>query len=419
MNVKNKMNKVIKHIAENNQTPFYVFDENALLENLNLFRQALLAYYPKVIIGYSVKTNYTPSIVEVAKNNGCYAEVVSTIELELAKKLNFEFGKVIFNGPYKQASDLKLAIELGSIIHFDHLYQINLFLGLNNEDKKKARIGLRANIDLSEKLLEKKIAKGGIIPRFGLNQDELSQAVKSLKDNSINIISLHGHCSSSDRSAENYSEIAKTLLDIRKSEKLENLQYIDIGGGFLGEIPNIWQPTYSPSFLDYAKAIFDIMKNDNWFMKNEPTVIIEPGMSVVANTMKLITAIVAEKKIGDSNLIGVDASFYNVRPTMHTKALPFSHIKINDSNKVEPKAEFKAIVGATCMERDILLENVELDSPEKGDLIVIENVGAYCSVLTPNFICLQPAIFHIKNETIILSKKTQNFESFFTDFIIN
>ena len=63
------------------QTPCFVFDEAELRQNFSDFRRALADHWsPYANVAYSVKTNPFPWILEVARDEGCYAEVVSNEE---------------------------------------------------------------------------------------------------------------------------------------------------------------------------------------------------------------------------------------------------------------------------------------------------------------------------------------------------
>ena len=63
------------------QTPCFVFDEAELRRNFSDFRRALADHWsPHANVAYSVKTNPFPWILEVARDEGCYAEVVSNEE---------------------------------------------------------------------------------------------------------------------------------------------------------------------------------------------------------------------------------------------------------------------------------------------------------------------------------------------------
>lgn len=411
-------NTLLCDLVSQHRTPFYVIDQEKFEQNLQRFKNAIAQYYQPVQVAYSFKTNYTPLLCKIAKEQGCFAEVVSGLELELASRLGFEQGRIIFNGPLKFKEEIETAIALGAIINLDALSQVETFLSLSPELIKQGKIGLRLNIDLSEKLLSKKIAKGGILPRFGLNRDEFKVAVSQLKAAGCPVISIHGHCSSSDRAAENYTAIIKEMLGAIEACQLNKIKYFDIGGGYGGVMPAIWEIHNSPTFDDYAYAINEGIKGSAWFKEHQPDFVIEPGMSVIADCVSLVTGITSIKALQDQCVVGVDANYFHVRPTLHLKPLPYRLLTMNTSSLSTELVPVKAVVGATCMERDILLSDISVPTPQTGDCILIENVGAYCSVLSPNFISKQPAILVVKQKTkeCAIARTHQSFEDFFAGY---
>jgi len=397
-------------------TPFFLFDETRFRENVQAFRKAMTACHPDIILGYSIKTNYLPRLCLVAKEMGCYAEVVSTMELELAAKLKFPKGNVIFNGPYKTPENISIAISLGGYIHLDSLEQVQMLLGLPKAELKNALIGLRVNVDLTSDLDGRaKIAKGGVVPRFGMPVEDVATAVEMIRNSGCDVISLHGHASSSDRSPINYTRIAQLLLDIAKDFELNNLELLDVGGGFAGELPETWIVSDPPSFEDYASAIFAPLISDAWFQSRKIKVGIEPGMSIVANCLSYVTGIVSRKKIAGQNLLGVDGNYFDVRPTLHRKVLP---AKILGTKSTNHETISYIVVGATCMERDILLESLEASvDASPGDRIRIENLGAYTFVLSPDFINYSCAIYGQKSDgTLYSMRRAQRLEDFFVTY---
>jgi len=401
----------------NKPTPYFLFDTQKFTNNIISFEKSLKSIWSNSIIAYSIKTNYTPGICMLARELNCYGEAVSTMELELVKKLKFPFGRSIFNGPLKSQDDMKLAIDLGSIINLDSLQQIYDFLDLPQELKDNAIIGLRLNVDLGKN----KIASGETIPRFGIPDNEISIAVQTLTKRNIQIQSLHGHASSSDRKPENYSFISNYLIKTVEQYKLINIKYLDVGGGFYGSVPDIWGMQDIPSYQDYADAIFKPLLASDLFKKLKPNVIIEPGMSVVADTMSYITSVVSKKTILEKNILGMDGNYFDVRPTLHQKPLPFS--VVFSKNDSEEKAILKTytLTGSTCMERDILLKDVSIsENIEIGDQVIIENLGAYTNVLSPNFINYACPIYSIsENGSYNTLRNTQSFDEFFTSYNFN
>ena len=103
------------------KTPCYVFDKDKLLNNTKDFQQALNKNFGRGIIGYSVKTNSYPSMLSCLKNIGCFAEVVSYTEYELALNIGFNKNQIVYNGPAKSKKTFIEAII--NSIFFNSIYR--------------------------------------------------------------------------------------------------------------------------------------------------------------------------------------------------------------------------------------------------------------------------------------------------------
>lgn len=396
----------IDNLAKKYGTPFYLMDVDKYLENVNSFCNAFKAKYDKIIVGYSFKTNYVPSLCRTAKEIGCYAEVVSEMEYALAKQIGFK--NIILNGPIKKDTLLITALKDKSIINLDSIYELETILNykaLNPTDD--IAIGLRINIDLTGEDGCSKIQNGLRVGRFGFSMPLLEKIIPMLRKNGIRIASLHGHTSSSDRAVANYKIITLQMLKTCEKFNLTDLQYFDVGGGFFGAAANGIDVSNKPKYIDYANAILDICLDNNWFLKTKPTIVIEPGASVVSNVFSYVSSIFQTKEIAGKRFLTTDGTVFDVKPTFHSLMLPHDFFVKGDYHNF-----YKAdLVGSTCMEKDVILNDV--DVPEcigYGDYVKINGVGAYTLSLTPIFINFLSPIIGMKGEKHFLARRRQTIE---------
>jgi diaminopimelate decarboxylase len=85
-----------------NEKAAFIIDQQQFEDNLHLMQTSFLSYYPKVTIGYSYKTNYIPVICKAAHENGCWAEVVSEMEVDMALYPLVDKSNIIYNGPFNR-----------------------------------------------------------------------------------------------------------------------------------------------------------------------------------------------------------------------------------------------------------------------------------------------------------------------------
>lgn len=383
--------------------PFYIMDAEKYRSNVNGFRNAFKQRYGKVIVGYSFKTNYVPALCQIAKDKGCYAEVVSEMEYELARRIGFE--KVIFNGPIKRQHIFEKALKDGAVINLDSEYELDMVCKYKQEHANEdVKVGMRININLTDGNGQSTIQCGLRFGRFGFPADILCRSIEKLRDAGIKIISLHGHTSSSDRAVLNYKIITQHMLAVCEKYQLNDLEYFDIGGGFFGAAPEGMDLTGRPKYVDYANCILDEAERSQWFMRVKPYIVIEPGSSVVSNVFTYYTKVYQNKNVGEVNFVMVDGTVFDVKPTMHVHNLPHEVYRANETKE----SYVCNVVGSTCMEKDVMLREVTLPKLKAGDFIKFMGVGAYTICLTPTFINFLAPILKEENGRFSEVRRRQN-----------
>ena len=212
-------------------TPFYIINKEELDENFSALEEALKRYWGNYIIGYSYKTNSLPWIIKEYYKKGCYAEVVSEDEYELAKIIGVDKKKIIYNGPIKSKKTFLEALKNGDVVNIDSYREISwlddLVPGCYN-------IGVRVNFDIESMCIGQSQCpdEGG---RFGFcyENGELEKAINLIIKKGFEIKCLHMHVSSKTRSLDIYDSTSKMVCLLKQKYNL-NLSYIDIGGGFFG-----------------------------------------------------------------------------------------------------------------------------------------------------------------------------------------
>ena len=407
----------IRNIEQRWGSPFYLFDERGFVKNYEDITTAFKSRYDKFILAYSYKTNYLPYLCNIIKEKGGWAEVVSRMEYDLALRVGQNSSRIIFNGPVKRYEDIKLALDNQSLINLDSWYEIE---HINKYAKtytdKQIKIGLRINIALSDKSGASHIQQSLKVGRFGFSPEpsNIEKLIDTLRKNkNVKIVSLHGHTSTTDRSLWCYEKITETLCDIASNYFPDTIEYINIGGGIFGHIPSQMKWAEIPCFDDYAETVSQVLKNNAWVQKKKPTLILEPGIAMAANTFSFVTKVISTKEIQDRIFVTVDGSAINTKPTFHKINPPFQVIR---QNPVEESQAYN-VVGSTCMEKDYLLTEVTGPKVEAGDYIKIDSVGAYTIVLTPPFINTAPAIVVKDSEDFKVIRKKQNLENMFENYL--
>lgn len=386
-------------------TPFYLMDAEKYRININNFLAAFKKRYEKVVAGYSFKTNYVPALCKIALEEGVMAEVVSEMEYELARKIGFE--KVIFNGPIKRFAIFEKALAHGAIINLDSEYEIDMLCDyMKQHPGMGIKVGMRININLTDENGNSTIQCGLRFGRFGFPSDIIGRNIERLRDAGVEIVSLHGHTSTSDRAVLNYKIITQHMLQVCELYELNELEWFDIGGGYFGAAPEGMELTGRPTYEDYANCVLDEALANEWFTRVQPTIVIEPGSSVVSNVFSYYTKVYQNKKVGKVNFVMVDGTVFDVKPTMHANNLPHKVYRATDNEE----RYVCDVVGSTCMEKDVLLKEVTMPQMEAGDFIQFNGVGAYTICMTPTFINFLAPILMSADGMFVLVRRRQTVE---------
>lgn len=366
------------------KTPYYLIHKNMLDEGMERLKKALKEYWPNAVIGYSFKTNALPWVLDYMKRHGCYAEVVSEDEYELAEYTGYE--KIVYNGPVKGKDSFLRACRAGHIINLDAEREIGWLREFTVScPEALIKVGIRVNFDLEAMCPGE--ASGGVEGgRFGFSYESggFSEAVEELKAiPGVEIAGIHMHCSSKTRSLGIYKAIAETACRIHREWGLD-LAYVDVGGGYFGGLSN------KPQYADYLKVMSEILREE--FDPDHTALIVEPGTSLICPPVEYVTTVIDVKETNRNHFAVTDGSRIHVDPLM-TKKSYFYRIEPAEDGRERNTAAKQVVSGFTCMENDRLF--VLTDSPKlrEGDRIVYEKVGAYTMCLSPLFIGYFPAVY--------------------------
>lgn len=371
------------------KTPCYIINEE---EYEHSIRELMNAYESrwqgKVIYGYSVKTNHYPFMLKKAMELGWMAEVVSPDEYGFAKACGCEEYNIIYNGPQKRNTVLD-ACRKGSIVNLDNLQEVQLVIDcLNEEEKKKAVIGIRINYNLEEECPGETVCQG-IVGRFGicLENGDVEKAIQMLRKAGIAIKGLHMHQSSYSRSCKIYECLSKKAVEVAEQYRmLDELEYIDIGGGFFGG--NFFPG--KPSVQQYAETICSVLKSK--IDSRKVSLILEPGAGILATSMDYLVSVLNVRDIRGERVVTVDGNVIHINPMMKPHPTPFT--MINPGEEVDKQiAEAQVIGGCTCMENDRIYPRDIKNIVAMDSKMLFHCCGAYMSTHNSNFINAAPNIY--------------------------
>lgn len=374
-------------------TPFFLFDENHLTGQVTLIHKAFEKYWGNGLVAYSVKTNSLPYLAKVLHKCGVAAEVVSEDEYDLVNKVTqFGGGNIVCNGPVKHDSWIKKLLTQKCYLNIDsknELVLVEKYARQHPDDIIK--VGLRVNNDI-EDIFPKASTAGAKGSRFGFSYEtgELEHAIDFLrKIKTIKITGLHLHISTNLRSLAVYQYIVNKFDEIVRRYSLNDIEYLDAGGGFYGEVPN------KPQWEDYISTISEeLFKRD--YNPKRLKLIIEPGVSLLSGCFSYYTQVEDVKDTKRSHFVVLDGSRNHIDPLMH-KTIKSYFYSIEQQVPTSIFDYPQILVGYTCLEYDSFFELIKEKQLQVGDIIRFDKVGAYTLTFSPLFISWFPTVYSINN----------------------
>ncbi len=405
----------LRPLVERFGEAFYLCDVDTFRRNYRGFLAAFATVYPRVRLAYSYKTNYLPLLCRRVDEWGGYAEVVSSLEYELAVRLGVDPPHILWNGPYKRQRDLERALVAGAVVNLDGAYEIpHLKAVAERHPGRVLNVGLRCAFDI-----------GSDSPsRFGFDVDggELDDAVRRLRAiPGVRLAGLHCHFLPPGRTAEAYAAISRRMLGLTRSLFADPAErFVDLGGAFFSRMPAAFAAQFGgaiPTFEEYGEAVarpFAEAFPDG----GGPRLILEPGLALAADALRFVARVLDVKTVAGRRTALVSGSVYNVMPTKSRRNPPLTRIAAGDAGSPaagSPAAGPLDLVGYTCMEDDVLYRGYEGEIAA-GDFVVFDNAGAYTLVLKPPFIEPAPPVLAIEGGELWPVRRAETFDDLFATF---
>lgn len=396
--------KTIEQLRSEYGEAFYLLDSAQFRKNFTELKAAFNDIYPNWNIAYSYKTNYTPKLCKIVNELGGYAEVVSEMELEIAKRVGCKADRIIWNGPIKNVPIMEQFLLEGGTVNIDSKEELEQIKDIHNRHQDKLiHVGIRCNYDVQD----------GVISRFGfdIHGEDFKEAVKfSTKTKNVKLINFQ--CHFAKRQVEYWPARAKGMVEMIDSLGVIP-ERIDIGGGLFGKMEDSLKAQFSthiPCYQEYAEAAAQVFADYFADKEFKPELLIEPGSAVVGDCMKFVGTVKTIKDVRGKKFATVLGSQKNI--SMSGVNPPMVVIAMGGEQQEYTDLDF---VGFTCIEGDVLYHNYNGKLAHE-DAIVISNCGSYSLVMKPPFILPNFPVLDICEGDVEVIKRGENFDDLFHTF---
>jgi ornithine decarboxylase len=358
---KTKWHNTIKRLVQKHGSPLFIINRAKLAENLQRFRQML----PRVEPFYAVKSNPHIGILRVFARMGASFDVASRGEMESLLKLGVRPNRMLFANTVKKSEVIRFAMSKGiRMMTFDSEYELN----------KMAQIAPGAQV-----LARLKVPNVGSVVelsvKFGMEPSDTIPLLTKAHRLGLKPVGISFHVGSQCVNPENYIEALELASIIMRDAKLRqlSLEVLDIGGGF----PIMHFDNESDYFVNTAKTINGEL---NRLFEDNIRIIAEPGRVLCGPAGTLVMTVIGKSIRGNKHWYYLDDGVYGA-----LSGIVYDHCKYQYQVMRKGPTQISTLAGPTCDGFDVISNTEELPELEIGDLIYIDNIGAYSTATATDF----------------------------------
>lgn len=399
-------------LAEKYGTPLYVFSESELRGRFRELKECFTDKYPGCRVAYASKAFLSKAMAKLVDEEGMSLDVVSGGELYVALSAGFPPERIEFNGNNKTDSELDLAVSkgIGRII-VDGLDELDRLEELCKKSSRKISVLFRITPGVKSSthdyvITGKKDSKFGI----PLEEDVLMPLVKkAVESEYIDFLGFHFHVGSQLFDNESHikaTEILLSWVDRVHREMGYDVREINLGGGFGATYIDEERKPFGYFLRPLVKMIYDFY--DERSMAH-PSVVIEPGRSIAAEAGITLYTIGSTKEIkGIRKYAAIDGGMGdNIRPALYQAE--YTGLLANRAE--EPKDDVCTICGKCCESGDIIIKDLKMPAPRRGDILAVLSTGAYGYSMASNYnMCLIPGVVFVRDGESRLVVRRQTYE---------
>ena len=401
-------------LAKEYGTPTYVLDENVIRHNCRTYRQAAIEHFGADALPlYASKALCFTGIYKIAAEEGMGVDCVSGGELYTARAAGFPAERIYFHGNNKTDRDIADAMDMGvGTFVVDNREELSAISAEATRRGITQRILLRITPGIDPHT-HRAVVTGNVDSKFGsaiVTGQAMAIVKEAIATAGVDLAGIHCHIGSQIFDIEPFADAADIMTRFIATIKREcnfEIREMNLGGG-LGVRYTEYDRT-----IDYADAIgkiADVVKKccrENGIAM--PRVILEPGRSLVAAAGLTLYTVGSVKEIPEfRNYVSVDGGM----PDNPRYALYGSQYTALIANRAGEARDYRATLAGRCCESgDLLGENMEIQRPERGDILAVLVTGAYNHSMASNYNRLpRPPIVMVKNGMSRIVVRRESYE---------
>ena len=360
----------IEEIAEKYPTPFYLYDEKGIVENVRALYKAF-SWNKGFKEYFAVKATPNPILMELLLKEGCGFDCSSNTELILSKAVGACGSQIMFSSNDTPAEEYLYANEIGAIINLDDITHIDFLEKIVG--KLPETLSCRFNPGGLFKMSNGIMDNPGD-SKYGMTEEQIREAFILLQEKGVKHFGLHAFLASNTVTNEYYPMLAAQLFELAvrlHKETGADIRFINLSGGV--GIP--YQPDQEGN--DIAQIGAGVREKFEQIFTpagmEDIAIYTELGRFILGPYGALVTKAIHEKHIY-KEYIGVDACAVNLmRPAMYGA---YHHITVMGKEN-EPCDHLYDVTGSLCENNDKFAIDRKLPKIEMGDYLFIHDTGAH------------------------------------------
>ncbi len=367
----------LQALAERYPTPFHVYDEAAIRQNVQRLNRAF-AWNKGFRNHFAVKAAPNPFLMKVLAEEGCGADCSSLPELLLSEAAGIPGEAIMFTSNDTPAEEFVKAKAQGAILNLDDISHI--------EAVEKACGALPELVCFR---YNPGPLKGGnaIIgkpeeAKYGFTREQLFEGYRLLKEKGVRRFGLHTMVASNELNPQYFIDTAILLFDLAVEVKDAlgiTFEFINLGGGI--GIP--YRPEQEGVDLERVGEGIREAYASHLIAKGHPDlkIYLECGRCITGPYGYLVSR-VRHMKHTYRDYVGMDACMANLmRPALYGA---YHHITVVGKEHL-PKDHCYDVTGSLCENNDKFAIQRDLPEIEAGDLLVFHDAGAHGHAMGFNY----------------------------------
>lgn len=411
-------NKALKAgLINNDDTSVVFYDLSFIKERIDEVKKLFPA---EALHGTAIKANPLTGILKIIREFGVNVEAASLPEFYLAEKTGYEGKKIIFDSPAKTEQEIEYTIGRGAHINADSLEELELINKILAGKKSSTTFGLRINPQVGTgKILLTSVA--GEYSKFGVPVKEFRQEISEAYLKYEWLTGIHLHVGSQgcplDLLIKGIDVIYNLALEINslllEKKKERKIYLFDIGGG----VPvNYKKEDKFFTMGDYSAALrkyFPLLFTERFRL------ITEFGRYYNANSAFAVSRVDNIKKQKEiTTIVSHLGADFLIR---HVYSPEFWHHDISVTDKEgrlkTGSGKNKYVIGGPlCFAGDVVAKEIYLPPVQKGDYLVLQDVGAYTYSMWSRYNSRQmPKVigYYNNGEKFIILKERESLQKIF------